>query len=489
MLDTMRYHHVALAVLMAGCTPENDIKVLYPDIAVSPQSLDFGDVIVEYDSTLPISILNSGRAPLTVSDVSFDGSRSGAFTIGDDALTIDAGEVGAVDITFKPLTYLPYTDTIIVHSDAPDEEEVTVRLFGEGVDGPVPDIDVNGLSFEFDEVYINTTDYQIFEVINAGEGDLVIDTAVIEGSDLFELLDPLDGQTISGGSTFSTALGYTPDDEEGESATLTITSNDPDESPLVVTLLGNGGGAFAYPVADFDCPTDVATLDNLRFDGSESYDPNGNEPLDFFWTLTQRPDGSESELAADGERAELLVDIAGHYTVQLLVENTVGIYSEIKSCTFEAIPADQIHVELVWNTNDSDLDLHLVRSGSEVYDVPGDACYCNQEPDWGVSGEKTDDASLDLDDQWGMGPENINIEVPVEDEYTVYVHYYRDNGGRDTTATVRIYLYGELLDELYGLVNEYDLWKVGVISWPDGTFTPAGEDMTELDSGLCSRTE
>ncbi len=486
----MRHTLLTLPILLAGCTPENTIGALKPDIAVSPQTLDFGDVIVEYDSVLPISIQNTGRAPLTVSDVSFDGTRSGAFTIGDDTLEIAAGEVGTVDITFEPPTFLPYTDTLIVHSDAPDEEEVVVRLFGEGVDGPKPDIALSGLSFEFEETYINTDAYQIFEVQNTGEGDLVIESVVFEGSDTFSLLDALDGQTITGGSTFSTALVYTPDDEEGESATVTITSNDPDESPLTVTLLGNGGGDFAYPVADFNCPTDVATLDDLRFDAGDSYDPNGNEPLDFYWSLTQRPDGSGSELAADGDRADMVVDIAGFYTVELIVENTVGIYSETKSCTFEAIPTDMIHVELVWNTNDSDLDLHLVRSDAAIFEIPGDACYCNQEPDWGVEDEPTDNPSLDLDDQWGMGPENINIEIPADDTYTVYVHYYLNHGGGDTTATVRTYLNGELTDESFGLLSGYDLWKVGTISWPDATFTPLSEvEAYEIDERSCTSAE
>lgn len=477
----MRHTILAAALGLSGCTPENTVSKLYPDIVVSPQSLDFGDVVVEYESTLPISIQNSGDAPLTIEGVSFDGSRSGAFTIGEDSLVIERDEVATVDITFAPPTYLAYTDTIIVHSDAPDEEEVVVRLFGEGVDGPKPDISVTSLSYEFDEAYIGTESYQVFEVENKGEGDLEITGVSIDGSSTFSLLDALEGQTITGGSVFSTALVYAPDDEEGDNATLTITSNDPDEETLTITLLGNGGGDFAYPVADFDCPTDVAPLDNLRFDASASYDPNGAEPLDYFWTLSAAPDGSGAELEVDGELAEMMVDIAGDYTVSLVVQNSVGIWSETKSCSFEAIPTDQIHVELLWSTDGSDLDLHMVRSGSELFEEPGDVCYCNPAPEWGEAGEE-DNPTLDLDDMYSYGPENINIETPAEDEYTVYVHYFLNHGGGASTATVRVYLYGELVAELYELMEGKDLWEVGTISWPAATFTASDAELTRRDS-------
>lgn len=460
---------------VSACTPENTVVQLKPDIVVSPQNLDFGDVIVDYASTLPISIQNTGKAPLTVSGISFDGSRSGAFSIEDGGeLEIAADEVATVNLTFEPLTYLPYTDTVVVSSDAPDEAEVRVRLFGEGVDGPKPDIQVNHDSFEFEESIAGTKSYQSLEVSNTGEGDLVIDSAEIVGSDTFTLLDSLDGQTISGGGLISTAIQYVPDDDEGDNATLTLHSNDPDEPDLSIILLGNGGGDFAYPVADFDCPTDVAPLETLKFDGGDSYDPNGLEPLDYYWTLSSRPDGSGAEISSDGDSASMLVDLAGDYVVSLLVQNSVGIYSDTKSCYFTAIPSDAIHVELTWNTDGSDLDLHMLDGDAELFSKPGDVCYCNPNPSWGESGSE-DDPTLDLDEMYAYGPENTNIESPADGDYTVLVHYFLDHGAGDTTATVRVYLNGDLTWEGYELLSNKDLWNVGTISWPDATFTPASD--------------
>lgn len=476
-----------LGALTSACTPENGVKSLYPEIVVSPANLDFGDVVVDYSGTMDLEIKNSGRKALTLSSIDFDGPSERAFDVGDFDPVVEAGDTLAVPISFTPPTYLAYTDTILVQSDDPENPEVVVRLFGEGVDGEKPDIALSSESLDFGTVSMGESVPLFFSVLNEGEGDLVIDTASLEGdgADNFSLLYPLEGQTVTGGSTFSTAIIYTPTEEAGDNATLTITSNDPDEPNLEVVLLANGGGDYEYPIASLVCPDSVAPLETVDLDASASYDPNGNEPLTFVWEVAAAPSGSSYDFTADEDSARILTDIAGTYEVSLFVMNSIGLVSEPTSCVMEAIPTDKIHVELIWNTGSSDLDLHLVRSGGEVFDSEDDACYCNPSPGWGDALSTTDDPTLDLDDMYGYGPENINIEEPADDTYDVYVHYFLDNGGGYTTATVRFYLDGELITEDAELMEGKDLWHVGTISWPDSTVTLADTDPARTTSRTC----
>ena len=66
--------------------------------------------------------------------------------------------------------------------------------------------------------------------------------------------------------------------------------------------------------------------------------------------------------------------------------------------------------------------------------------------DWGVVNDNRDDPFLDLDDVAGVGPENINIEEPVDGVYRVLVHDWPDSVNNATNSvTVKIYLDGEAI--------------------------------------------
>ncbi|MCA9544909.1 MAG: hypothetical protein KC613_10980 [Myxococcales bacterium] len=65
----------------------------------------------------------------------------------------------------------------------------------------------------------------------------------------------------------------------------------------------------------------VALGQNHTYDGRASEDPNG-DPLNYRWTLVQRPEGSQASLGdAAGDQATLLPDLAGRYRLQLEVDD------------------------------------------------------------------------------------------------------------------------------------------------------------------------
>jgi hypothetical protein len=154
-----------------------------------------------------------------------------------------------------------------------------------------------------------------------------------------------------------------------------------------------------------------------------------------------------------------------------------------------------IHIELLWDTpNDpdqtddgpeagADLDLHFLHpfaSGLDVdldgqpdgwFDQPFDCFWFNAHPNWASMDPMIDDdPGLDLDDTDGAGPENINLNLPENAmTYRVGVHYWNDHNFGPSLATVRVYLYSELVFEQAGveLVN-HDMWEVATIDWPSG---------------------
>jgi hypothetical protein len=241
-----------------------------------------------------------------------------------------------------------------------------------------------------------------------------------------------------------------------------------------------------------DVPVAVCTVspnpvtppfEEARWDGRESYDPNGYEIVDYRWTLASQPQGSAVVMpgGATAVREGFVPDLAGDYVGRLVVTNELGDVSEPCEVTLESVPAEDLWVEMYWTHGSDDMDLHLVRPGGQ-YENRNDDCYFSTcvggGLDWGVRNDPNDNPSLDLDDIPGTGPENINILMPESGEFTVYVHDYQDSNGwgADYTGTnqvtVNVYLNGGLVwTNTKGIAGDNTVtpfcrinWETGVVS-------------------------
>ncbi len=112
-------------------------------------------------------------------------------------------------------------------------------------------------------------------------------------------------------------------------------------------------------------------------------------------------------------------------TVSALNSGGVGNTSVNVRCS-SANPV--IWTELVWDTNGTDVDIHLLKPGASLFDIPGDCYFSNMKPDWGAAGAG-DDPQLDIDDIDGYGPEHITLnKMPTAGRYSLWVHYWNGYG-------------------------------------------------------------
>lgn len=228
------------------------------------------------------------------------------------------------------------------------------------------------------------------------------------------------------------------------------------------------------PVADAGPDAFVKPLEWVTLDAGGSRDPNGLYPLKFQWTLVGKPADSHATIEGSTElNPRIWADLAGDYVIELTVQNSDGVWdSTPDQVVITAEPTDGFYVQLSWDT-ESDQDLHLMRSGAHIYDVPGDCSWCNMTPSWGRGGSG-DDPSLDWDTIDAYGPETTTIDEPAADTYTIAVHYYGQDGDSacwwdcpDTEATVRLYIHGVLVETWVGnLTDQGDVWTVATIDWP-----------------------
>ncbi len=287
------------------------------------------------------------------------------------------------------------------------------------------------------------------------------------------------------------AVTYEPESAGADEATIVFNSNDPAQNEAEVDLLANGREGEC-PTAEIRAkvegnstfvnpPLTVAPLDTVVLDGSGSEDPDG-EVVDYQWRTISKPEDSTVRInPVDGDdedmsRREFRVLTAGTYEIGLQVEDNDGFTScEEATAQITAIPNEKIHVELTWTnpedpdeTDDtgSDVDVHMVKMGpGSWFEEPYDVYFRNKTGDW-----NPESPSLDIDDQNGRGPENIQLDNPVDCQwYAIGVHYWEQRFGT-AYATIRIYINENLVFENLNtpLTNGGQFWDVARIHWPSG---------------------
>jgi hypothetical protein len=442
-----------------------------------------------------LQIVNAGRVDLEIDNISVDGAGASAFVIDPASATVGSELTEennlTIGVTFTPTEVGDFGGNLVISSNDGAAPEATLPIVATGRAVPVPDIDAGSSTLDFGSALPGDRRQAFIDVKNLGEATLEVSTIELSGSGAFTILTPpgaAGGFDVAVGGSSPMVIEYAPTGIDGDTTILTLFSNDPDEPEVAVELVGNGGSEFEYPNAVIDCPTEVRPLSTVPLDGSASNDPMGGA-LTYLWTLTDRPDGAAGTLTGlASPEAELSVDISGEWEVQLRVTSEVGLTSAPAICRFDAVPENQVHVELYWDAPDADLDLHLVERGYTFYQSPGDCNWCNPSPDWGVAGESADDPllALDVDHTVGYGPENIYIGEPANADYDVMVHYYRDDGAGDVNATVVVWLGGRKVRETSIQLEHDQLWNAGYVRWPEAVFVANSEEPTTAPRRDCS---
>ncbi|MEZ4239185.1 MAG: choice-of-anchor D domain-containing protein [Myxococcota bacterium] len=467
---------LAAAGALVGCAPETNIVLQVPNASWSPESLDFGALVAgEETATLEVYLTNSGNAEMEASASLSDP----AFTLlGEPDLVVPEDDTATLQVQFAPTELRDYAGELLLATDDPDQPAISVPMIGVGRVPYAPDIDLQPSNIVvWDGVTAGNPFTQVVEVHNVGDAPLTIQGVSQSGSGAFALLNDPTLQVIPPGQNFGMFVSYEPlaGQSGGDSGSIVITSDDPDEPSVTVNLEGNGGGGEGdYPVAVIDCPESVGIAGPqwIDLDGSASSDPLGGS-LTYAWSILVRPDSADPNAAptpVDQPLTSVLLDAAGSWEITLVVTSDAGLNSIPAKCRIDASPEDRIHVELSWGGPTSDMDLHVAQGLGEFYSVPADVSWCNANPDWGALGNPDDDGRLDVDDDHGYGPENVNVLEPADGDYQVRVHLFDDGTDGDTTATVTVWLDNTLAWSGSKVLSRNEVWEVGQIRWPQAAF-------------------
>ncbi len=229
------------------------------DIETSLNSVDFDSVVVDSSLTLPLAIYNECTQPLVVEAFSLNRS---SFLASFERTVIAPFDSAVVFVAFNPLQTVLYSDSLVIHSNDPNENPLIVRLRGVGI---APDIDIEreegtsaGINtsvskvpganevftstslaeLNFGKTCLRDTAKYVITVHNRGESELQI--YEMKTASRYFHISFSESFTIPPRSFAKVLMTFSPDSVRTYADVLTVLSNDPDENPYYVPLRGDG---------------------------------------------------------------------------------------------------------------------------------------------------------------------------------------------------------------------------------------------------------
>ena len=486
-LSALAVAMVGLLVMAMACSDADEVNSQNPDTwnfdeelldpeIDGPDEISFEPVELGESTETTFSITNRGERRLQILDIAAESSVEVIAPIFDDDEPnfVAAGDAIDITVAFASPEGGQFDGELIIESSDPESPEFSVDWAAEVLTRCVELSPVD--SFEFGEIVIDEVARRTIRVTNCStELDLAVQAQELSGDPAFNLVDdvgdePLD---LSAGEILEVDVEFAPTEPGFHLAELHFSTDDPDHPQPTVELTATAIAAddCAIPIIEASADDDLvsteeistlnaAPLDTVLLDGAMSSDAQGEPADQLMWTLVDAPEDSGAILESDADAAqnELFLDLAGTYVVELDVADAEGEWScHPARLTILALVGSDIHVQLVWDTpgdphrhNDhgSDMDLHFLHPDGQWGQAPYDCSWQNPQPTWSDS-ETLGNPTLDIDENQGWGPENINLDNPDEHlTYSVGVSYFTDRGYGASFATIRLYLQGELAEEL-----------------------------------------
>lgn len=238
----------------------NNLNITDGDPTAGPSNnTDLGDAIIGSTQRKPFIIQNTGKGALVISGVSITGADAGAFTLYGSPVfpfTIAGNDSALLNVQFAPLVAGKHNATFAILSNDADEAMYDFAIEGNGVGLPEINMTGNGnVIFDGDvtpgsannthmgSVAVGNSVSRNFVIENRGAGTLKVAEISISGDNATDFTMPGAPSlpfTVAADASQSIIVQFLPKATGTRTATLTIVSNDGDESTYNFLIEGNG---------------------------------------------------------------------------------------------------------------------------------------------------------------------------------------------------------------------------------------------------------
>ncbi len=244
-------------ITLTGTGTAPEIAVEQPvgtDIA-DGGSKSFGAVPVGANSNLTFTIKNTGSADLTGLGLTVDGPDAALFTVTASPTAPVSGPSGSTtfSVRFAPTSTGEKTAALHIANNDGNENPFDITLAGTGtapeiaVEQPAGTDLIDGTaSIDFGIVLVGSgSAVKTFAITNSGSADLTGLAITKDGPDADDFtVGALGATTLAPGAGTTFTVQFAPAIAIGRTAALHIASNDSDENPFDIDLIGTGGMAI-----------------------------------------------------------------------------------------------------------------------------------------------------------------------------------------------------------------------------------------------------
>ena len=379
--------------------------VLGPTFAVAPASLNFGQVNVGANATLPVTVSNPGTAPLTITGiVSSDAQYT--FAPGVFPLNIPVGGNSVVNVTFLPTSAGTKNANLTFTHNAPGSPSV-YNVTGVGY-VPAPVFGVSPVApLNFGSVSVGGSANLNVTVNNTGDAPLTLSGIVSSdpqytftpnafpvniaagGNSVFVVtFTPTAAATVNANLTFThnaagsptayavTGIGFTTapvfnlsvpslafgNVSVGGTATLPVTVSNTGNAPL--TISGIVSSAAVYTFAPNTFPVNVAAGGNAVF--NVTFAPTAAGAVNGTLTFTHNAAGSPSVLNLSGTGQTQGGLLKFEFVSQNLLDGTTNNPDRVLLSGYTGQPLKSLQFDLIVGNINGRLILRSVERGAAI---------------------------------------------------------------------------------------------------------------------------
>ena len=223
-----------------------------PQLTVSTSSLAFGNVAVNSNATLPLTLTSSGTAPVTITSANISGTGFTASGV-NFPVTLNPSQSVTLNVKFAPTATGSATAQLTISSNSASGGTTVVQLSGTGTTAAVATLQVSATSLAFGDVNVGSTKTLNLTLTSSGTAPLTISTAKLTGT-TFSDSGGTFPVTLNPNQSVTLQVQFDPTAAGSATGQLTINSNSSTGATTQIQISGNGTAVQHEVDLNWDAP-------------------------------------------------------------------------------------------------------------------------------------------------------------------------------------------------------------------------------------------